>query len=53
MNQQKKIREVSPRHAHLVLDVVDDRWDRQMSRDLHMAGKEINHISVINYYLLY
>ncbi|MQM02946.1 hypothetical protein Taro_035717 [Colocasia esculenta] len=34
---KKKIREVSPRHAHLVLDVVEDRWDRQMSRDLHMA----------------
>ncbi|MQL89618.1 hypothetical protein Taro_022190 [Colocasia esculenta] len=34
---RKKIREVSPQHAHLVLDVVDDRWDRQMSRDLHMA----------------
>ncbi|MQL98249.1 hypothetical protein Taro_030960 [Colocasia esculenta] len=35
---KKEIREVSPRHAHLVLDVVDDRWDRQMSRDLHMAA---------------
>ncbi|MQL99451.1 hypothetical protein Taro_032175, partial [Colocasia esculenta] len=35
---RKKIREVSPRHAHLVLDVVDDRWDQQMSRDLHMAA---------------
>ncbi|MQL96520.1 hypothetical protein Taro_029196, partial [Colocasia esculenta] len=35
---KKKIREVLPRHAHLVLDVVDDRWDRQMSRDLHMAA---------------
>ncbi|MQL95296.1 hypothetical protein Taro_027964, partial [Colocasia esculenta] len=35
---RKKIREVSPRHAHLVLDVVDDRWDRHMSRDLHMAA---------------
>ncbi|MQL78642.1 hypothetical protein Taro_011078, partial [Colocasia esculenta] len=34
----KKIREVSPRYAHLVLDVVEDRWDRQMSRDLHMAA---------------
>ncbi|MQM21113.1 hypothetical protein Taro_054147, partial [Colocasia esculenta] len=35
---RKKIREVSPRPAHLVLDVVDDRWDRQMSRDLHMTA---------------
>ncbi|MQL85156.1 hypothetical protein Taro_017654 [Colocasia esculenta] len=35
---KKKIRKVTPRHAHLVLDVVDDRWDRQMSRDLHMAA---------------
>ncbi|MQL91074.1 hypothetical protein Taro_023680 [Colocasia esculenta] len=35
---KKKIREVSPRHAHLVLDVVNDRWDRQMSRDLCMAA---------------
>ncbi|MQM02947.1 hypothetical protein Taro_035718 [Colocasia esculenta] len=34
----KKIREVSPRYAHLVLNVVEDRWDRQMSRDLHMAA---------------
>ncbi|MQL92438.1 hypothetical protein Taro_025064 [Colocasia esculenta] len=32
-----KIREVFPRYAHLVLDVVEDRWDWQMSRDLHMA----------------
>ncbi|MQL92660.1 hypothetical protein Taro_025289 [Colocasia esculenta] len=37
---KKKIREVSPRYAHLVLDVVEDRWDRQMSRDLHMADEE-------------
>ncbi|MQL99899.1 hypothetical protein Taro_032634 [Colocasia esculenta] len=35
---KKKIREVSPRYAHLVLDVVEDRWDRKMSRDLHMAA---------------
>ncbi|MQL75939.1 hypothetical protein Taro_008327 [Colocasia esculenta] len=35
---KKKIREVPPRCAHLVLDVVEDRWDRQMSRDLHMAA---------------
>ncbi|MQL79949.1 hypothetical protein Taro_012399 [Colocasia esculenta] len=35
---KKKIREVSPRYAHLVLDVVEDRWDRQMSRDLHTAA---------------
>ncbi|MQL95013.1 hypothetical protein Taro_027671 [Colocasia esculenta] len=35
---KKKIREVSPRYAHLILDVVEDRWDRQMSRDLHMAA---------------
>ncbi|MQL94876.1 hypothetical protein Taro_027538 [Colocasia esculenta] len=35
---KKKIREVSPRHAHLVLDVVEDRWDWQMSRHLHMAA---------------
>ncbi|MQM13850.1 hypothetical protein Taro_046777 [Colocasia esculenta] len=34
----KKIREVSPCYAHLVLDVVEDRWDRQMSRDLYMAA---------------
>ncbi|MQL72978.1 hypothetical protein Taro_005312, partial [Colocasia esculenta] len=34
---KKKIHEVSPRYAHLVLDVVEERWDRQMSRDLHMA----------------
>ncbi|MQL87971.1 hypothetical protein Taro_020536 [Colocasia esculenta] len=35
---KKKIRDVSPRYAHLVLDIVEDRWDRQMSRDLHMAA---------------
>ncbi|MQM09166.1 hypothetical protein Taro_042032 [Colocasia esculenta] len=35
---KKKICEVSPQYAHLVLDVVDDRWDRQMSRDLHKAA---------------
>ncbi|MQM04934.1 hypothetical protein Taro_037737, partial [Colocasia esculenta] len=35
---KKKIREVLPRHAHLVLDVVEDRWDRQTSRDLHMTA---------------
>ncbi|MQM11229.1 hypothetical protein Taro_044134 [Colocasia esculenta] len=35
---KKKICEVSPRHTHLVLDVVEDRWDRQMSRDLHRAA---------------
>ncbi|MQL83851.1 hypothetical protein Taro_016351, partial [Colocasia esculenta] len=35
---KKKIREVSPRYAHLVLDVVEDIWDQQMSRDLHMAA---------------
>ncbi|MQL95903.1 hypothetical protein Taro_028571 [Colocasia esculenta] len=34
---KKKICDVSPRYAHLVLDVAKDRWDRQMSRDLHMA----------------
>ncbi|MQM06811.1 hypothetical protein Taro_039638 [Colocasia esculenta] len=34
---KKKICDMSPRYAHLVLDVVEDRWDRQMSRDLHMA----------------
>ncbi|MQL82448.1 hypothetical protein Taro_014929 [Colocasia esculenta] len=35
---KKKIHKVSPRYAHLVLDVVQDRWDRQMSRDLHKAA---------------
>ncbi|MQL95284.1 hypothetical protein Taro_027959 [Colocasia esculenta] len=35
---KKKIREVSPRYTHLVLDVIEDRWDRQMSRDLHMTA---------------
>ncbi|MQM06299.1 hypothetical protein Taro_039120 [Colocasia esculenta] len=35
---KKKICEVSPRYAHLVLDVVEDRWDLQMSKDLHMAA---------------
>ncbi|MQM02888.1 hypothetical protein Taro_035659 [Colocasia esculenta] len=35
---KKKIREVSPWYAHLVLDVVEGRWDRQMSRDLHKAA---------------
>ncbi|MQM12876.1 hypothetical protein Taro_045795 [Colocasia esculenta] len=35
---KKKIRDVSPQYAHLVLDVVEDRWDRQMSRDLHKAA---------------
>ncbi|MQL89741.1 hypothetical protein Taro_022320 [Colocasia esculenta] len=35
---KKKICEVSPQYAHLVFDVVEDRWDRQMSRDLHMAA---------------
>ncbi|MQL87033.1 hypothetical protein Taro_019572, partial [Colocasia esculenta] len=34
----KKIREVSPHYAHLALDVVEDRWDRQMSKNLHMAA---------------
>ncbi|MQL68097.1 hypothetical protein Taro_000413 [Colocasia esculenta] len=34
---KKKIREVSPRYAHLVLDVVEDRWDRQMTYYLHPA----------------
>ncbi|MQL91118.1 hypothetical protein Taro_023725 [Colocasia esculenta] len=34
----KKICEVSPHYAHSVLDVVEDRWDRQMSRDLHTAA---------------
>ncbi|MQL86716.1 hypothetical protein Taro_019251 [Colocasia esculenta] len=33
-----KIREVSPRYVHLILDVVEDRWDQQMSRDLHIAA---------------
>ncbi|MQL95778.1 hypothetical protein Taro_028443, partial [Colocasia esculenta] len=28
----KKIREVSPWYTHLVLDVVEERWDQQMSR---------------------
>ncbi|MQM05174.1 hypothetical protein Taro_037980 [Colocasia esculenta] len=37
---KKKIREVSPRYAHMVLDVVESRWDQQMSRDLHKAGEE-------------
>ncbi|MQM18486.1 hypothetical protein Taro_051482 [Colocasia esculenta] len=35
---KKKICEVSPRYKHLVLDVVEDRWDRQISRDLHMVA---------------
>ncbi|MQL98953.1 hypothetical protein Taro_031669 [Colocasia esculenta] len=35
---KKKIREVSPRYAHLVLDIVEDRWDRQMSRDIHKVA---------------
>ncbi|MQL95302.1 hypothetical protein Taro_027968 [Colocasia esculenta] len=29
---KKKIHDVSPRYAHLVLDIVEDRWDRQMSQ---------------------
>ncbi|MQL71935.1 hypothetical protein Taro_004261 [Colocasia esculenta] len=40
---KKKIREVSPRYAHLVLEVVEDRWDQQMSRDLHMAAYYLHH----------
>ncbi|MQM00511.1 hypothetical protein Taro_033248 [Colocasia esculenta] len=40
---KKKIREVSPRYAHLVLDVVEDRWDRQMGRDLHIAAYYLHH----------
>ncbi|MQL81748.1 hypothetical protein Taro_014212 [Colocasia esculenta] len=35
---KKKIRDVSPRYAHLVLDLVEDRWDRQISRDLHIVA---------------
>ncbi|MQM22122.1 hypothetical protein Taro_055168 [Colocasia esculenta] len=40
---KKKICEVSPRYAQLVLDVVEDRWNRQMSRDLHMAAYYLHH----------
>ncbi|MQL88622.1 hypothetical protein Taro_021187, partial [Colocasia esculenta] len=35
---KKKIIDVSPRYAHFILDIVEDQWDRQMSRDLHMTA---------------
>jgi hypothetical protein len=36
---KKKMKEISPRYAPMIVQIVENRWDRQMSRDLHMAGE--------------
>ncbi|MQL74686.1 hypothetical protein Taro_007046 [Colocasia esculenta] len=50
---KKNIRKVFPRYAHLVLDVVQDRWDRQMSRDLHKAAYYLHPAYHYTYELAY
>ncbi|MQL97163.1 hypothetical protein Taro_029848 [Colocasia esculenta] len=36
---KKRIIAESPKYSHMFIDIIEDRWDRQMSRDLHMAGE--------------
>ncbi|MQM15140.1 hypothetical protein Taro_048079 [Colocasia esculenta] len=35
---KKRIIAASAKYAHMLIDIVEDSWDRQMSRDLHMTA---------------
>ena len=36
---KKQISENDPKHAQEFINIIERRWDYQMGRDLHLAGK--------------
>ena len=36
---KKQISENDPKHAQEFINIIEHRWDYQMGRDLHLAGK--------------
>ena len=47
---KKQISENDPKHAQKFINIIEHRWNYQMGRDLHLAGKHVFK-NILKYFL--